>query len=88
MLLCLGFWWRGSHGRWAILDGHWSGLLVTALIVGVGGAISEALGECMCVFEGRHANLPTDLGLDDNLTLPILSGAIVWIWLSATNLLF
>jgi diacylglycerol kinase (CTP) len=29
-----------------------------------------------------------DLGLDDNLTLPILSGALIWAWLSVTNLLF
>lgn len=29
-----------------------------------------------------------DLGLDDNLTLPILSGAITWAWLTVTNVLF
>lgn len=28
-----------------------------------------------------------DLGLDDNLTLPILSGAIMWLWFTVTNVL-
>lgn len=26
-----------------------------------------------------------DLGYDDNLTLPILTGAIVWIWLTVVS---
>jgi diacylglycerol kinase (CTP) len=29
-----------------------------------------------------------DLGLDDNLTLPILSGAVIWLWLAVSNALF
>ncbi|OCF34455.1 hypothetical protein I317_03492 [Kwoniella heveanensis CBS 569] len=72
----IGFWWNGSNGRWIVLDvedyghGYW-GLWVTAAVVGIGGAVVEAL----------------DLGVDDNLTLPILSGAIVWAWLATTNLL-
>lgn len=45
VLICLGFWWNGSGGRWHLLDGHWSGLLVTSLVVGIGGAVVEALGE-------------------------------------------
>ncbi|WVQ76943.1 hypothetical protein IAR50_006622 [Cryptococcus sp. DSM 104548] len=70
------FWWNGSGGEWTVLDvedfghGYW-GLWVTGLVVGVGGAVVEAL----------------DLGVDDNLTLPILSGALVWTWLSITNYL-
>ncbi|WVQ85776.1 hypothetical protein IAT38_007943 [Cryptococcus sp. DSM 104549] len=73
-LICITFWWNGSGGRWTVLDvedyghGFW-GLWVTAGVVGVGGAVVEAL----------------DLGIDDNLTLPILSGAIAWAWLSFTN---
>ncbi|WWD20525.1 hypothetical protein CI109_105001 [Kwoniella shandongensis] len=74
-LICITFWWNGSGGRWTVLDvedyghGYW-GLWVTSIVVGLGGAVVEAL----------------DLGLDDNLTLPILSGAIAWFWLSITNL--
>ncbi|KAK8850344.1 hypothetical protein IAR55_004262 [Kwoniella newhampshirensis] len=73
-LICITYWWNGSQGRWTVLDvedhghGYW-GLWVTAAMVGLGGAVVEAL----------------DLGLDDNLTLPILSGAIAWSWLSLTN---
>lgn len=70
-LICVGFWSRGSDGAWAILKGSGPGLLVTSVVIGLGGAVVEAL----------------DLGLDDNLTLPILSGAIMWIWLSVTNVL-
>lgn len=45
-LICLGFWWTGSNGRWDLLDGQsWVGLLGTAGVVGVGGAVVEALGE-------------------------------------------
>jgi diacylglycerol kinase (CTP) len=65
------FWARGSNGHWAILNGGWAGLTITSVVIGVGGAVAEAL----------------DLGLDDNLTLPILSGALMWIWLSITNVL-
>jgi len=45
MLICLGFWRNGSGGRWDLLDGHWAGLAVTSAVVGVGGAVVEALGE-------------------------------------------
>ncbi|WVQ63058.1 uncharacterized protein L199_001209 [Kwoniella botswanensis] len=75
-LIGITFWWSGSKGRWIVLDvedwghGYW-GLWVTAAVVGLGGAVVEAL----------------DLGVDDNLTLPILSGAVVWAWLAATNFL-
>jgi len=65
------FWSRGSHGNWKILDGSLAGLVITSVVIGIGGAVAEAL----------------DLGLDDNLTLPILSGALMWTWLSITNLL-
>jgi diacylglycerol kinase (CTP) len=68
----MAFWSRGSHGNWKILDGGLAGLTITSVVIGVGGAVAEAL----------------DLGLDDNLTLPILSGALMWTWLSITNLLF
>lgn len=70
-LICMTFWARGSNGHWAILNGGWAGLTITSVVIGVGGAVAEAL----------------DLGLDDNLTLPILSGALMWIWLSITNVL-
>ncbi|KAI9633659.1 uncharacterized protein MKK02DRAFT_28450 [Dioszegia hungarica] len=66
--ICTGFWWNGSADQWAVLSGR-IGVIVTAGVVGVGGAIAEAL----------------DLGLDDNLTLPIISGAIIWAWLSVTQ---
>jgi len=69
-LICMSFWSRGSQG-WKILEGGWAGLTITSVVIGIGGAVAEAL----------------DLGLDDNLTLPILSGALMWIWLSITNLL-
>lgn len=47
ILICVGFWWKGSAGRWSVLDEHagW-GLIVTAMVVGLGGAVAEALGEC------------------------------------------
>ena len=67
--ISLGFWWNGSQGQFKVLDGSWLGLLATSYVVGVGGAIVEAL----------------DLGLDDNITLPILSGAVTWAWLALTN---
>lgn len=53
------------------MEGGWAGLTITSVVIGIGGAVAEAL----------------DLGLDDNLTLPILSGALMWTWLSITNLL-
>jgi hypothetical protein len=69
-LICMTFWSRGSQG-WKILESGWAGLTITSVVIGIGGAVAEAL----------------DLGLDDNLTLPILSGALMWTWLSITNLL-
>lgn len=70
--ITLVFWHNGCT-RWAILGDSAGklGLLVTSAVFGVGGAVVEAL----------------DLGLDDNLTLPILSGAIMWTWLGVTNVL-
>lgn len=59
------------YDHWAILDSGVLGRIATALVVGVGGAVVEAL----------------DLGVDDNLTLPILSGALIWAWLKSTNYL-
>jgi diacylglycerol kinase (CTP) len=44
IFICLGFWWNGSGGRWAILEGSKGGLFLTAGVVGVGGAVVEALG--------------------------------------------
>jgi diacylglycerol kinase (CTP) len=87
-LICIGFWWNGSDGRWDLLDGQsWAGLLGTAGVVGAGGAVVEALGESKFMtgpnYRGLHV---ADLGLDDNLTLPILSGALIWSWLGLTNL--
>jgi diacylglycerol kinase (CTP) len=67
----MSFWAKGSNGDWAILNGGLGGLTLTSIVIGIGGAVAEAL----------------DLGLDDNLTLPILSGALMWIWLSITNVL-
>lgn len=69
--ICVAFWAKGSHGAWAILDGSAPGLLLSAVVIGLGGAVAEAL----------------DLGLDDNLTLPILSGALMCVWLGITNVL-
>lgn len=66
----LGFWHRGCAG-----EATWEvlrfglGRLATAAVVGAGGAVVEAL----------------DLGCDDNLSLPILSGAVVWAWLEASS---
>ena len=46
IVICIGFWWGGSNARWSILDQHagW-GLGSTAVVVGLGGAVAEALGE-------------------------------------------
>ncbi|AAW41406.2 hypothetical protein CNBA8100 [Cryptococcus deneoformans B-3501A] len=83
VLITVGF-WGGSGaaektvgyggGEWKVLtEGVWGskgiGMGLTAGVVGVGGAVVEAL----------------DLGLDDNVTLPILSGAIIWAWFGFTN---
>ncbi|KAL7422626.1 Diacylglycerol kinase [Cryptotrichosporon argae] len=59
----------GGSARWTVLDST-AGWLMTAGVVGVGGAVVEAL----------------DLGVDDNLSLPILTGALVWAWLATTSL--
>jgi len=68
-LISIGFWHRGSD-LWQILNLGVFGQALTAIVVGLGGAVVEAL----------------DIGLDDNLTLPILSGALIWAWFSFTNL--
>jgi len=87
MMICIGFWWNGSAGRWSVLNGHAGlGLWLTAVVVGLGGAVAEALGESSMGTK-RIALMGVDLGLDDNLTLPILSGTIVWIWLGLTNII-
>ncbi|BEI80410.1 hypothetical protein CcaverHIS002_0109390 [Cutaneotrichosporon cavernicola] len=72
-LIGYGFWHNGStvYHDWLILDSGMLGRIGTALVVGVGGAVVEAL----------------DLGVDDNLTLPILSGALIWGWFESTNYL-
>ncbi|TXT03893.1 hypothetical protein VHUM_04316 [Vanrija humicola] len=67
----IGVFYHWAPGTWAIIDGGVLGLIATGVVVGVGGAVVEAL----------------DLGFDDNLTLPILSGAVIWAWLAATNFL-
>ncbi len=44
---------------------------------------------CECRAEKKSSSgltlMRADLGLDDNLTLPILSGALIWLWLGMTN---
>lgn len=71
ILIGLGY-WAHQASDWAVLNTPGPfGLIATSLVVGFGGAVVEAL----------------DLGVDDNLTLPILSGAIVWAWFAATNVL-
>ncbi|KAL1409797.1 Diacylglycerol kinase [Vanrija albida] len=65
----IGVFYHWAPGTWAIIDGGLLGRIATGVVVGLGGAVVEAL----------------DLGFDDNLTLPILSGAVVWAWLAATN---
>lgn len=69
-LIGAGFWHKGCEGEasWDVLR-YGLGRLLTAGVVGVGGAVVEAL----------------DLGCDDNLSLPILSGAVVWAWLAASS---
>ncbi|KAJ9118048.1 hypothetical protein QFC24_006320 [Naganishia onofrii] len=89
--ICLGFWWNGRHEGWQphagdagwwFLDfqgsetGHGFGrinvagkplgLWLSALVLGFGGATVEAI----------------DVKLDDNLTLPIGTGALMWAWLT------
>lgn len=68
-LISIGFWHQGSV-EWEILNKGIIGQGITAVVVGLGGAVVEAL----------------DLGFDDNVTLPILSGAIIWAWFTITNL--
>ncbi|KAJ9110058.1 hypothetical protein QFC19_001728 [Naganishia cerealis] len=89
--ICLGFWWNGRHegwqphagdAAWWFLDFQGSeqgngfgrinvagkplGLWLSALVLGFGGATVEAI----------------DVKLDDNLTLPIATGALMWAWLT------
>lgn len=52
--ICMGFWWNGSEGKWAVLDGSWAGLGITAGVVGVGGAVVEALGESIAFTGGEN----------------------------------
>ena len=74
-------------GRWKVLDDQaWWGLGVTAAVVGLGGAVVEALGKRLKELLKMTLMMMADLGVDDNLTLPILSGAIIWLWLGFTNL--
>jgi hypothetical protein len=102
--------WAGEKlGGWAFLKEGW-GRWATAGVLGIAGAVVEALGESRshtgvsslfprCSFaqpfkgdEKFVANYPSqtfldalDLGYDDNLTLPILTGAIVWVWLTVVS---
>lgn len=70
----------GAH--WSVLQGKHTvgGIIGTSAVIGVGGAVVEALGELAHV-----TKLTTDLGFDDNLTLPILSGAVIWAWFALTE---
>jgi diacylglycerol kinase (CTP) len=76
------------------------GLWLTASVLGLGGAVVEALGECggtahrvdvaklTCAFPPPPLRPHSDLGFDDNLTLPILTGGVMWAWLAICSHLF
>lgn len=65
------------------------GLWLTAVILGLGGAVVEAVGE----YQGDPYSFPlanglhADLGWDDNLTLPIFTGALIWAWFTVAGYL-
>lgn len=77
------------------------GLWLTALILGVGGATVESIGESRFIggltreedvrfvsSTNKHAYLDPDIGYDDNLTLPIFTGALVWTWFTLAAYIF
>lgn len=59
-LIAVGFWWSGSHGGWCVLSagaaiaGRPVGFWLTAVVLGLGGAVVEALGEWRA---GRHVGM-------------------------------
>lgn len=59
ILICLGFWRNGSGGHWHLLDAHWLGLLVSSVVIGIGGAVTEALGELSVQERASHEPLLT-----------------------------
>lgn len=58
----------------------WTGLGVISAVGGLISGVAEALGECTRPYlSGFRLTLWLDLGsLDDNLTLPIISGGCIW----------
>lgn len=86
---------RGGEDAWRVLD--WKrGVFVTGMIVGGSAAVTEALGKlssppCFASPRLRVADVlrlfpRADVGsLDDNLTLPIVSGGLVWAFLALTS---
>ena len=87
---------RGGEDAWRVLD--WKrGVFTTGMIVGGSAAVTEALGESFCpvslslalpgtLADRLACSTLTDVGsLDDNLTLPIVSGGLVWAFLALTS---
>lgn len=58
------------------------GLWLSALVLGFGGATVEAIGESNTGECGLVLTCSADVKLDDNMTLPIGTGALMWAWLS------
>jgi len=82
---------RGGHVDWRVLE--WKrGVFVTGQMVGMVAAVTEALGEsrvlslCSEARSSRLLLVLADVGsLDDNLTLPIVSGGLVWAFLAFSS---
>ncbi|KAF8318822.1 uncharacterized protein EI90DRAFT_2941563, partial [Cantharellus anzutake] len=74
-------WWQWGQTH----NGGWGGLIMLGFGVGLISSLVEALSVFRTSFPAPSIDsfpLHTDLGsLDDNLTLPILGGAAIWVWL-------
>lgn len=80
---------RDTFSKWGwqgVKTGGWVGLSVIGVVAGLVAGVAEALGAILLLFTlGAAINhtsclyTSTDLGsLDDNLTLPIISGGCLW----------
>lgn len=69
-----------ENPAWHWSRGGWLGLSALSLCSGIAAGITEALGELINFQHAVGANriCPDIGGLDDNLTLPIISGALIW----------
>lgn len=91
--------WADAPGV-AVVSGGWASLVAMSLLVGLISGVVEALGACIPPHLSRRSLTAItlsvnrlDLGnIDDNLSLPIISGTVLWVlsksvaWISGFKL--